>query len=82
MLTKLTNSSVSRQKLSKNGYEPLKCKRLIDFKLVYSEDFGNEIDFTTRTSVLGIFNFRALLELICCASVWGQQRHDRETRKE
>ena len=51
------------KELSKNGYEVLKGKRLIDFKLVLSKDFGNEIDFVTKTTVLGIFNFRAFLNI-------------------
>jgi hypothetical protein len=51
------------KELSKNGYEVLKGKRLIDFKLVISKDFGNEIDFVTKTTVLGVFNFRAFLNI-------------------
>ncbi|GAP71501.1 hypothetical protein SAMD00024442_13_29 [Candidatus Symbiothrix dinenymphae] len=65
----------NEKELSKNGYEVLKGKRLIDFKLMYSKDFGyatdcttknfsgREIDFPTRTTVLGIFNFRAFLNV-------------------
>jgi hypothetical protein len=61
--------------LSKNGYEVIKGKRLINFKLVYEYGFGNETDFVTKnsvgkeidfpakTTVLGIFNFRALLNV-------------------
>ena len=49
--------------ISKNGYEVLKGKRLIDFKLVASKDFGSAIDCTTKTTVLGIFNFRAFLNI-------------------
>ncbi len=51
------------KELSKNGYEVLKGKRLTDLKLVVSRDFGNEIDFVTKTTVLGIFNFRAFLNI-------------------
>ena len=51
------------KELSKNGYDVLRGKRLIDFKLVLSKDFGNEIDFVTKTTVLGVFNFRAFLNI-------------------
>lgn len=53
----------NEKELSKNGYEVLKGKRLIDLKLVLSRDFGSEIDFVTKTTVLGIFNFRAFLNI-------------------
>lgn len=36
---------------------------LIDYKLVCSNTFGNETDFVTKTTVLGIFNFRSFLNL-------------------
>ena len=32
-------------------------------KLVLQKNFGNEIDFVTKTTVLGIFNFRTLLNI-------------------
>jgi hypothetical protein len=53
----------NEKELSKNGYEVLKGKRLIDLKLLLSRDFGSEIDFVTKTTVLGIFNFRAFLNI-------------------
>ncbi len=53
----------NKAELIKNGYEVLKGKRLIDFKLVLQYDFGTEIDFGTKTTVLGIFNFRTLLNI-------------------
>jgi hypothetical protein len=53
----------NEKELAKNGYEVLRGKRLIDFKLVSSKGFGNEIDFVTKTTVLGIFNFRAFLNV-------------------
>jgi hypothetical protein len=46
----------NEKELSKNGYEVLVGKRLIDFKLVWQHKFGSETDFTTKTTVLGIFN--------------------------
>ena len=53
----------NKEELTKNGYETLRGNRLIDFKLVSSRDFGSEIDFTTKTTVLSIFNFRTLLNI-------------------
>ncbi len=53
----------NEQELAKNGYERLKGNRLTDFKLVYSKSFGREVDFTTKTTVLGTFNFRAFLNV-------------------
>ena len=51
------------KELSKNGYEVLRGKRLMDFKLVISRDFGNETDFVTKTTILGIFNFKSFLNI-------------------
>ena len=51
------------KELVENGYEVLKGKRLIDYKLVYVNTFGREKDFVTKSTVLGIFNFRAFLNL-------------------
>lgn len=51
------------KELAKNGYEVLRGKRLIDYKLVLSQMFGNEKDFVTKTTALGIFNFRAFLNV-------------------
>lgn len=52
-----------QKELTKNGYVLLKGKALIDYKLVHSNTFGNETDFVTKTTVLGIFNFRSFLNL-------------------
>jgi hypothetical protein len=53
----------NEKELSKNGYEVIRGKRLVDFKLVWQHDFGNETDFVTKTTVLGIFNFRTFLNV-------------------
>jgi len=53
----------NEKEISKNGYEVLKGNRLIDFKLVMSKKFGYAVDCTTKTTVLGIFNFRAFLNI-------------------
>jgi len=49
--------------LRKNGYEVLSGNRLKSLKLAVSSLGGNEIDFVTKTTVLGIFDFRAFLNL-------------------
>jgi hypothetical protein len=53
----------NEQELAKNGYERLRGNRLTDFKLVSSKNSGREVDFTTKTTVLGTFNFRAFLNV-------------------
>jgi len=53
----------NKEELTKNGYEVLSGNRLIDFKLVSLRDFGRENDFPTKSTVLGIFNFRTLLNI-------------------
>ena len=53
----------NEKELTQNGYEVLKGKRLVDFKLVATKVPGCEVDFTTKTTVLGIFNFRAFLNI-------------------
>ena len=49
--------------LRQNGYEVLRGKRLKELKLAISDTFGTEIDFATKTTVLGIFDFRAFLNV-------------------
>lgn len=49
--------------LTRNGYEVLKGNRLKDMKLAIKAGFGNEANFVTKTTVLGIFDFRAFLNL-------------------
>jgi len=51
------------EELRQNGYEVLRGKRLKELKLSISEHFGGEIDFVTKTTVLGVFDFRAFLNL-------------------
>ena len=49
--------------LTKNGYEVLRGKRLKTLKLAVSDAFGSETDFLTKMTVLGVFDFRAFLNL-------------------
>lgn len=51
------------EELRQNGYEVLRGKRLKDLKLALRRTFGNETDFVTKTTALGIFDFRAFLNL-------------------
>lgn len=49
--------------LSKNGYEVVVGKRLMDLKLVIQHQHDHEMDFVIKTARLGVFNFRALLNI-------------------
>jgi len=49
--------------LRQNGYELLKGKRLQKCKIAIQATFGHEADFVTKTTVLGVFDFRAFLNL-------------------
>lgn len=51
------------KELSRNGYEVLKGKRLIDFKLAASRSFVSEADFGNKINQLGVFDFRAFLNV-------------------
>lgn len=49
--------------LGRNGYEVIKGNRLKEFKLAVKEQFGTDIDVGTKTTLLGIFDFRAFLNI-------------------
>jgi len=49
--------------LSKNGYEVVKGKTLQELKLAIKDQFGADINVGTKTTVLGIFDFRAFLNI-------------------
>lgn len=51
------------EELSENGYEVLRGKRLQDFKLALKSLDDNDINVVSKTTQLGIFNFRAFLNL-------------------
>jgi len=51
------------EELSKNGYFVLRGKRLKEFKLAIKSKYGRDINVPTKTTILGVFNFRALLNL-------------------
>lgn len=52
-----------QKEIEKNGYVVLRGKSLIDYKLVYSRTFDNETDFVIKSVRLGVFNFRAFLNI-------------------
>jgi hypothetical protein len=51
------------KELRRNGYEVLRGNRLNNLKLLATDMLGKETDFLTKTTVLGIFDFRAFLNL-------------------
>ena len=51
--------SANEEELTFNGYKVLQGNLLKEFKL----QFGKEIDFPTKTTVLGVFDFRSFLNL-------------------
>lgn len=54
--------------LRQNGYEVLRGNRLKQLKLLLSTHSGNEIDFVTKTTALGVFDFRSFLNLAMLVS--------------
>lgn len=51
------------QELKQNGYEVLRGNRLKELKNIISDRFGNEMNFVTKTTILGLFDFRAFLNI-------------------
>ena len=51
------------EELRHNGYEVVRGKRLKTLKLVVANVFGKETDFLTKTTMLGVFDFRAFLDM-------------------
>lgn len=49
--------------LRQNGYEVLRGNRLKQLKLLLSSQSDHEIDFVTKTTALGVFDFRSFLNL-------------------
>lgn len=54
--------------LRQNGYEVLRGKRLQALKIAIQGLSANETDFITKTTVLGIFDFRSFLNLAMLVS--------------
>jgi len=51
------------EELRQNGYEVLRGNRLKSLKLEVLRQGGNETGFVTKTTVLGVFGFRAFLNI-------------------
>ena len=49
--------------LAVNGYEVLKGKKLKDFIEAMRKSFGKDINVPTKTTVLGVFDFRAFINI-------------------
>lgn len=49
--------------LGRNGYEVIRGKRLKSFKLASEEQFVPDINVGSKTTQIGVFNFRAFLNL-------------------
>ena len=67
------------QELRANGYEVLRGKSLQELKILLKESFGNEADFVTKTTALGVFSFRAFLNLAMLVSDGDRARLLRQT---
>ena len=53
----------NESELQKNGYEVLRGNRLKTFKLAFEDSFVKEINFLHKTRNVGVFNFRAFINL-------------------
>jgi hypothetical protein len=62
------------EELKANGYQLLRGRKLSEFKFLYD---GTVIDYGTKVSILGVFNFRATLNL---AMVLTESERAREIR--
>lgn len=51
------------EELIQNGYEILRGKELKEFIQCYRQSFGSDINVGTKITILGVFNFRAFLNL-------------------
>lgn len=53
----------NEKELRNNGYEVIDGNRLKDFKLVLRKDDDREVNFLIKSNKLGIFNFRAFINI-------------------
>lgn len=65
------------EELNKNGYDVLNGKRLKDFKIAFSESELKEVNFPKNTPQMGVFNFRAFLNI---AMLLSKSERAREVR--
>ena len=55
--------SANAEELKQNGYELLRGRELKAFLRCYNEHFGTDIYVGTKTTVMGVFDFRAFLDI-------------------
>ncbi len=55
--------SANSEELKENGYRILKGRELKEFLKCYGEHFGTDINVGTKTTILGVFDFRAFLNM-------------------
>ena len=55
--------SANAEELKQNGYELLRGRELKAFLRCYDEHFGTDIYVGTKTTMLGVFDFRAFLDI-------------------
>lgn len=67
------------EELQNNGYEVLRGKRLQEFKLALNNQFGTDMNVGTKTTVLGIFDFRSFLDMAMLMSESERARLLRQT---
>lgn len=65
------------KELIKNGYDVLNGKRLKDFKIAFTTSDDREVNFPIKTNKLGVFNFRAFLNI---AMLLSKSERAREVR--
>ena len=73
------NSCLTRneKELRNNGYEVIEGNRLKNFKLSFCEDYDREVNFLIKSNKLGIFNFRAFINI---AMLLSKSERAREVR--
>ena len=67
----------NEKELRDNGYEVIVGNRLKNFKLVFCEEDDREVNFLIKSNKLGIFNFRAFINL---AMLLSKSERAREVR--
>lgn len=67
----------NEKELRNNGYEVVEGNRLKDFKLVFCRDGDKEVNFLIKSNKLGLFNFRAFINI---AMLLSKSERAREVR--
>ena len=67
----------NEKELRNNGYEVIEGNRLKDFKLAFCRDGDKEVNFLIKSNKLGLFNFRAFINI---AMLLSKSERAREVR--